>query len=171
MEMNLSEHRSEPAPARQGPSYFDRLQACKTAFLSCPRSLQSVETTAAVRHRFPSIRIRTYDKFVEPGEQWSRELLASGIDQIDLLIIVTNDDRNLTSGVVREIYTAKGAGKLLVIFNVSNGRWERYYGWARSKRMGTRCGRCGRRRDRDGTRRRPSEGGKKKQWLSYTTAN
>jgi hypothetical protein len=110
---------------------IERLQQCRSAYASVPKHLQSPVIIASVRAAFPSVRIRTFEKFVKSREEWGKNL-AHYIGQVDGLIIVCDSSRVVTPGCVREIQTAKQLDKLLIIFSLepgeAGGRWERFSG-------------------------------------------
>ncbi|MCI0388998.1 MAG: hypothetical protein MOB07_09580 [Acidobacteria bacterium] len=118
---------SESAIEKKGPSFVDRLKACKNAFLSCPRALQSPEIISAVRRLFPAVSIRTFEKFANQPD--CRQHISDCIAESDLLIIVASEDRVIPRGVFSELSVARTHRKLIIVFDIATNRWQRYWGY------------------------------------------
>ncbi|MCI0338823.1 MAG: hypothetical protein L0226_14705 [Acidobacteria bacterium] len=121
---------AQPPPAQgRPPRFIERMEAAKTAFLSIPKYLADLEKVIlAVQSKYPNLKICTFTLNAENPRGWHTRHVEV-IGQCDALIIAIDSSRVLTSGVFRELLTAKRLGKLVSVFNASTGKRERIYGY------------------------------------------
>ncbi len=122
-----------PSPQGQPPSFVERMESAKTAFLSIPKYLADTDKIiSSARSRYPYLTIRTFAHDVEDRHDW-RKRQVEVIGQCDVLILAIDSSRVMTPGVFREYRTARTLKKLVSIFNISTGKRERVFGYERDK--------------------------------------
>ncbi|MCI0665868.1 MAG: hypothetical protein L0220_32840 [Acidobacteria bacterium] len=122
---------------KTGPSFAERVRQAKTAFLSCPQRLQSQEIVNAVRRKFSSVQVSTFEKFKNQPD--CRQLISDCIAESDLLIIATDEGRLLVRGVFAELSVARTHKKLIIIFDITTERWQDISVTTWSRKKGGEC--------------------------------
>jgi hypothetical protein len=114
-------------------SLAERFKAAKTGFVSVTQKMKTPELLGAIERKLSDLTLSIY--LPQDREAWESDLTRY-LEQYDALIIVTDDSREISQGQLRELTAAKRAGRLLIVFNSSTGRWERFGGWERSRQDG-----------------------------------
>lgn len=103
------------------------LEECETAFVSKPARITE-DVKPAIRRAYSHLRVYDFESSIKTKGQWSKQL-GKHLSEFDCFITVTDDSRELSKGVLRELRTALALNKWVSVFNVSTMQAEIYRGY------------------------------------------